>query len=73
MDIAKLRASLKEPKSLDDTTVTDVRLVKKRRFAFVGYKTPDEARRAKEWFDGTFSLGGGKVKVDFVGDEVSAG
>ena len=43
----------------------------KRRFAFVGYKTEDEARKAKEWFDGSYALGGGKVKVDFVKDEVS--
>ena len=37
----------------------------------MGYKTEDEARKAKDWFDGTFGFGGGKVKVDFVRDEVS--
>jgi multiple RNA-binding domain-containing protein 1 len=46
--------------------------VSKRRFAFVGYKTTEDAQKAKDWFDGTFALGGGKVKVDFVKDEVSS-
>lgn len=58
------------PKSLSNTTITDVRVVKKRRFAFVGYKTDEEAKKAQAYFDGTFALGGGKVKVDFVSDEV---
>lgn len=49
--------------------VTDSKLVPKRRFAFVGYASEDEAAKAKEWFDGSFAFGGGKVKVDFVRDE----
>ncbi len=36
----------------------------------MGYKSEDEARRVKEWFDGSFVFGGGKIKVDFVGDQV---
>lgn len=59
------------PKPLSHTTITDVRVVKKRRFAFVGYKTDEEAKKAQAYFDGTFALGAGKVKVDFVSDEVS--
>jgi RNA recognition motif-containing protein len=41
-------------------TVTDAKLVtdpksgKSRGFAFVGYKTPEEAQNAVEWFNGTF-------------------
>lgn len=37
----------------------------------MGYKTEDEARRVKEYFDGSFGFGAGKVRVDFVKDEVS--
>ncbi|BEJ18146.1 hypothetical protein CspHIS471_0704230 [Cutaneotrichosporon sp. HIS471] len=62
-------AKLVEPKTLKDATVTDTKLVQKRRFAFVGYATEEEATAAKEWFDGSFAFGGGKVKVDFVRDE----
>ncbi|RSH92710.1 Multiple RNA-binding domain-containing protein 1 [Saitozyma podzolica] len=57
------------PNLRSSTTITDTKLVPKRRFAFVGYKTDDEARRVKEWFDGSFSFGGGKVQVEFVRDE----
>lgn len=64
------KAKLTEPKSLKSALVTDTKLVPKRRFAFVGYSTEDEAKAAKEWFDGSFVFGGGKVKVDFVRDEV---
>lgn len=70
VDLSTFRTHLSQPSQLADTTLTDVKLVSKRRFAFVGYKTDDEARRAKEWFDGTF-LGSGKIKVDFVDDDVS--
>jgi multiple RNA-binding domain-containing protein 1 len=49
--------------------VTDTKLVPKRRFAFVGYASEDDAAAAKKWFDGSFAFGGGKVKVDFVRDE----
>jgi multiple RNA-binding domain-containing protein 1 len=52
--------------------LTDLKLVSKRRFAFVGYKTDEEAIRVKGWFDGTF-VGSGKIQVDFVDDEVSEG
>jgi multiple RNA-binding domain-containing protein 1 len=70
VQLPTFKAHLEQPSQLSDTTLTDVKLVSKRRFAFVGYKTEDEARQAKEWFDGTF-LGSGKIKVDFVDDEVS--
>ncbi len=59
------------PKLQGSTTITDLKLVTRRRFAFVGYKTEDEARRVKEYFDGSFGFGAGKVRVDFVKDEVS--
>ncbi len=53
-------------------TVTDARLPSKRdgtlrRFGFIGYKTPEEARRAKDWFDGTY-VGTSKVEVEVVAD-----
>lgn len=51
------------------TVVTDTKLVTKRRFAFVGYRTEEDAKRAQQWFDGSFSFGGGKVKVEVVRDE----
>ena len=40
-------------------TVTDVKVALKpdgtpRRFAFVGFKTEDEAKKAQQWFDNTF-------------------
>lgn len=63
------KSKLSEPKTLKDAVVTDTKLVPKRRFAFVGYASEDEAKKAKEWFDGSFVFGGGKVKVDFVRDE----
>lgn len=68
------RSQLVAPPSLTtSTTITDLKLVPKRRFAFVGYKNEDEAKKVKDWFDGSFSFGGGKAKVDFVRDEVSVG
>ncbi|KAK6907587.1 multiple RNA-binding domain-containing protein 1 [Kwoniella mangroviensis CBS 8507] len=63
------RSTLTKPKSLLSCTITDLKLVPKRRFAFVGYKTAEEAQKVKDWFDGTFEFGGGKVKVDFVRDD----
>lgn len=63
------RTKLTEPTTLKSATVTDTKLVPKRRFAFVGYATEDDAAVAKKWFDGSFAFGGGKVKVDFVRDE----
>ncbi|WVF70675.1 hypothetical protein IAT40_005468 [Kwoniella sp. CBS 6097] len=63
------RQTLLTPKSLSSTTITDLKLVQKRRFAFVGYKDEAEAQQVKDWFDGTFEFGGGKVKVDFVRDD----
>jgi multiple RNA-binding domain-containing protein 1 len=65
------KAKLAEPKTLAGVVVTDTKVVSNRRFAFVGYKSEDEAKRVKEWFDGSFAFGGGKVKVDLVRDEVS--
>ena len=35
----------------------------------MGFKTEEEAGRVREWFEGSF-FGGGKVRVDFVDDEV---
>lgn len=64
------KSKLTEPPSLKDSVVTDTKLVQKRRFAFVGYQSEEDAVKAKEWFDGSFVFGGGKVKVDFVRDEV---
>ncbi|WWC88133.1 uncharacterized protein L201_003037 [Kwoniella dendrophila CBS 6074] len=63
------KLSLSKPKSLSSCTITDLKLVPKRRFAFVGYKKEDEAQKVKDWFDGSFEFGGGKVKVDFVRDD----
>ncbi|TYJ55742.1 multiple RNA-binding domain-containing protein 1 [Cryptococcus floricola] len=67
---ASLRQVLAAPASLSGCTITDLKLVPKRHFAFVGYSSDDDARKVKEWFDGTYAFGGGgKVKVDFVKDE----
>jgi len=38
----------------DAKLVTDPKSGKSRGFAFVGYKTPEEAQNAVEWFNGTF-------------------
>lgn len=65
------RTTLSSPSGLSNIKVTDTKLVPKRRFAFVGYKSADEAERVKDWFDGSFVFGGGKVKVEIVKDEVS--
>jgi multiple RNA-binding domain-containing protein 1 len=70
---ASLRSQLTQPANLKDATITDLKVNTKRRFAFVGYKTVGDAEKAKNWFDGSFALGGGKVKVDFVRDEVGHG
>ena len=51
------------------TVITDTKLVTKRRFACVGSRTEEDAKRAQQWFDGSFSFGGGKVKVEVVRDE----
>nr|XP_019050622.1 multiple RNA-binding domain-containing protein 1 [Kwoniella bestiolae CBS 10118]OCF29552.1 multiple RNA-binding domain-containing protein 1 [Kwoniella bestiolae CBS 10118] len=63
------RSALSKPKTLTSSTITDLKLVPKRRFAFVGYKNTEEAQKVKDWFDGSFEFGGGKVKVDFVRDD----
>jgi len=65
-----LRDHLLTPPTLTSTTITDLKLLQKRRIAFVGYKSEDEALKVKDWFDGSFALGGGRVKVDIVRDEV---
>jgi multiple RNA-binding domain-containing protein 1 len=65
-----LRDHLLTPPSLNATTITDLKLLQKRRLAFVGYKSKSEALKVKDWFDGSFALGGGRVKVDIVRDEV---
>lgn len=64
------RSTITKPSALSNTNVTDTKLVTKRRFGFVGYKSAEEAQKVKEWFDGSFEFGGGKVKVEFVNDEV---
>ncbi|KAI0753331.1 hypothetical protein C8Q80DRAFT_507618 [Daedaleopsis nitida] len=51
-------------------TLTDVKLVLKpdgtsRRFAFVGFKSPQEAERAKKWFNRSF-IDSSRVTVDIV-------
>ena len=38
----------------DAKLVTDPKTGKSRGFAFVGYRTPEEAQNAVEWFNGTF-------------------
>lgn len=57
------------PASLKDCTLTDTKLVAKRRFAFVGYKTAEDAQKVKEWFNGTY-IGTTKIAVEDVRDEV---
>jgi multiple RNA-binding domain-containing protein 1 len=61
---------LSGPSSLSGINVTDTKLVPKRRFAFVGYKSAEEAQKVKDWFDGSFEFGGGKVRVEIVKEEV---
>ncbi|KAI9634522.1 multiple RNA-binding domain-containing protein 1 [Dioszegia hungarica] len=69
LTLDKLKSHLSTPPSLKDTNVTDTKLVSKRRFAFVGFKDEQQAARVKEWFDGTYAFGGGKVKVEVVRDD----
>lgn len=50
--------------------ITDVKVALKpdgtsRRFAFIGFKTDDEAKRAKEWFDRTY-LDAARISVQIV-------
>ncbi|KAF8487575.1 hypothetical protein JB92DRAFT_3021966 [Gautieria morchelliformis] len=52
------------------STITDVQVARKsdgtpRRFAFVGFKTDDQARAAKEWFNNTF-WGTQRINVEVV-------
>lgn len=63
------KSKLTEPKTLQSVVVTDTKVVAKRRFAFVGFRTEEEAAKVKEWFNGSFVFGGGKVKVEFVSEE----
>lgn len=58
------------PASLKDAAITDTKLVSKRRFAFVGFRDEAQAGKVKEWFDGSYAFGGGKVQVEVVRDEV---
>ncbi|KAI8992839.1 RNA-binding domain-containing protein [Trametes punicea] len=51
-------------------TLTDVKLMLKpdgtsRRFGFIGYKTPEEAERAKKWFNRSF-VDSSRITVDIV-------
>ncbi|KAH6890843.1 rRNA primary transcript binding protein [Coprinopsis sp. MPI-PUGE-AT-0042] len=54
--------------------ITDVKVSFKsdgtsRRFGFVGYKTPEDALKAKEWFHKTF-IDSARLQVDLVKDDV---
>ncbi|EAU87398.1 rRNA primary transcript binding protein [Coprinopsis cinerea okayama7 len=56
--------------------ITDVKVSFKpdgtsRRFGFVGYKTPEEAVKAKEWFDRTF-IDSARISVALVEDKPDA-
>ncbi|KZO97523.1 RNA-binding domain-containing protein [Calocera viscosa TUFC12733] len=51
-------------------TLTDARIARKpdgtsRKFGFVGYKTPEEAQRAKGWWDRTY-VDGSRISVEVV-------
>jgi hypothetical protein len=46
-----------------------VKVYPKRRFAFVGYRTSEDALSAQSWWNGTW-FAGGRLKVEVV-DEVS--
>ncbi len=51
-------------------TLTDVKLMLKpdgtsRRFGFVGYKSPQEAERAKKWFNRSF-VDSSRITVDVI-------
>jgi RNA recognition motif-containing protein len=51
-------------------TITDVKVVLKqdgtaRRFGFVGFKTDEEALKAKEWYDKTF-IDSTRVRVEII-------
>ena len=51
-------------------TITDVKVALKRdgssrRFGFVGLKSEEEAKKAREWFDKTF-VGNCRVRVEIV-------
>jgi multiple RNA-binding domain-containing protein 1 len=52
------------------STITDVQVARKpdgtpRRFAFVGFKTDDQARAAKDWFNNTF-WGTQRINIEVV-------
>jgi len=56
--------------------VTDVKLVHKkdgtfRRFGFIGYKTPNDAKKAADWFNGTY-FGSCKIQVETVEEGLKA-
>ncbi len=66
--ISRLREHF-EQKGCPTSALTDVKVALKpdgtsRRFGFVGYKTEDEAREAKDWFDRTF-LDSARITVAF--------
>jgi multiple RNA-binding domain-containing protein 1 len=51
-------------------TITDVKVILKqdgaaRRFGFVGFKTDEEALKAKEWYDKTF-IDSTRVRVEII-------
>ena len=55
--------------STASAAITDVKVYSKRRFAFVGYKTPEDASKAVAWWNGTW-FAGARIKWELV-DEVS--
>lgn len=75
-----LRAALSAPASAPSSSssplppppsssITDLKLYSSRHFAFVGYKTSEEAERCRKWWDGAY-LEGTRIKVEFVQDGV---
>jgi multiple RNA-binding domain-containing protein 1 len=64
-----LKEHFSQPKG-PNGTITDVKVVLKqdgaaRRFGFVGFKTDEEASRAKEWYDKTF-IDSTRVRVEII-------
>ncbi|CED82669.1 RNA-binding protein (RRM superfamily) [Phaffia rhodozyma] len=49
------------------SSITDLKLLSRRRFAFVGYRSSDEAQRAVHWWNGAW-LEGSRLKAELVDD-----
>jgi len=66
---ARLKEHFSQPKG-PAGTITDVKVILKqdgtaRRFGFVGFKTDEEALKAKEWYDKTF-LDSTRLSVEII-------